>query len=143
MWPVEYDGRRLEEGGKSHQPPLPLIRGNETVEFIEDFEGQDRLTTLFTDGAVSFIERNRERPFFLYLAHSMPHVPLGVSDKFRGRSDLGLFGDVMEEIDWSVGQVMGALDQAGLAKNTLVFFTSDNGPWLNFGKNTRTRILIT
>jgi arylsulfatase len=135
MWPVEYDGSRLAQGGKSHYPPLPLVEGNETTEFIEDFAGQDRLTTLYAEGSVDFIERNRDRPFFLYLAHSMPHVPLGVSDKFRGQSEQGMFGDVMEEIDWSVGQVMEVLERHDLEENTLVIFTSDNGPWLNFGNH--------
>lgn len=135
MWPVEYDGTRREEGGKSGQPPLPLVEGNETVEFIEDLQGQDRLTTLYAERSVAFIEKNRDRPFFLYLAHSMPHVPLGVSDKFRGHSEQGMFGDVIEEIDWSVGEVLAALDRHGLADNTLVIFTSDNGPWLNFGNH--------
>ena len=135
MWPVEYDGTRLEEGGKSHYPPLPLLRGNQVVDLIEDFEGQDRLTTLYTEAAVSFMERHRGGPFFLYLAHSMPHVPLGVSEKFRGATRQGMFGDVIEEIDWSVGQVMETLDRLGLTDNTLVIFTSDNGPWLNFGNH--------
>jgi hypothetical protein len=84
---------------------------------------------------VSFIERHRDEPFFLYLAHSMAHVPLAVSDKFRGHSDQGMYGDVIEEIDWSVGQVLAALDRHQLAENTLVIFTSDNGPWLNFGNH--------
>jgi arylsulfatase len=135
MWPVEYDGTRLAEGGKSGRPPLPLIDGNETVEFIENLEGQDRLTTLYTERAVGFVERNRENPFFLYLAHSMPHVPLGVSEKFRGHSRQGMFGDVIEEIDWSVGQLLETLEKLGLVENTLVIFTSDNGPWLNFGNH--------
>jgi len=135
MWPVEYDGTRLEEGGKSHHPPLPIVDGNETVEFVEDFQDQDRLTTLYTRRAVSFIERHRKEPFFLYLAHSMPHVPLGVSEKFRGRTERGMFGDVIEEIDWSVGQVLETLDRLGLEEDTFVIFTSDNGPWLNFGNH--------
>jgi arylsulfatase A-like enzyme len=135
MWPVEYDGTRRTEGGKSGQPELPLVEGNETREFIEDLAGQDRLTTLYAERSVAFIEKNLDHPFFLYLAHSMPHVPLGVSDKFRGHSEQGLFGDVIEEIDWSVGEVLSALERGGLQENTLVIFTSDNGPWLNFGNH--------
>ncbi len=135
MWPVEYDGTRLDEGGKSHYPPLPLIDGNETVEFIEDFDGQDRLTTLYTERAVGFVERHRSEPFFLYLAHSMPHVPLGVSERHRGSSEQGMFGDVIQEIDWSVGEILGTLERLGLEEDTLVIFTSDNGPWLNFGNH--------
>jgi arylsulfatase len=133
MWPIDYDGRPATGGNKASHPPLPLIDGNETVETIDDLEGQNTLTTRYTERAVSFIERHRHEPFFLYLAHSMPHVPLGVSDKFEGHSAQGMYGDVIEEIDWSVGQVLAALDRHGLAENTLVIFTSDNGPWLNFG----------
>jgi arylsulfatase len=135
MWPVEYDGTRLEEGGKSGYPPLPLLRGNQVVEYVEDLKDQGRLTSLYTDAAVSFIEDHRDEPFFLYLAHSMPHVPLGVSDRFRGQTERGMFGDVMEEVDWSVGQVLAALDRVDLRDDTIVIFTSDNGPWLNFGNH--------
>ncbi len=133
MWPVEYDGTPAVEGAKAAHPPLPLIDGNETVQTIGDQAGQDQLTTLFTQRSVDFIGRNSNRPFFLYLAHSMVHVPLGVSARFRGTTAQGLFGDVMEEIDWSVGQVMETLEREGVSENTLVIFTSDNGPWLNFG----------
>ena len=135
MWPVDYDGSPVTEGHKSTYPPLPLIDGNETAETIDDLEDQATLTTRYTERAVDFIQRHEHDPFFLYLAHSMPHVPLGVSDKFRGHSSQGLFGDVIEEIDWSVGQVMATLDQLGLAEDTFVFFTSDNGPWLNYGNH--------
>jgi arylsulfatase len=96
-------------------------------------EEQNQLTTWYTERAVRFIEKNRERPFFLYLAHNMPHVPLHVSDKFRGKTERGLYGDVIAEIDWSVGQVMDALKRAGLEENTWMIFTSDNGPWLSYG----------
>ncbi|UCC82832.1 MAG: sulfatase-like hydrolase/transferase [Gemmatimonadota bacterium] len=133
MWPIDYDGRPATSGNKASYPPLPLIDGNEMVETIDDLEGQATLTTRYTERAVSFIERHKDEPFFLYLTHSMAHVPLGVSDKFKGHSVQGMYGDVIEEIDWSVGQVQAALDRHGLAENTLVIFTSDNGPWLNFG----------
>ncbi len=96
-------------------------------------EDQNQLTTWYTEHAVRFIEQNKDHPFFLYLAHNMPHVPLHVSDKFRGKTERGLYGDVIEEIDWSVGQVMDALKRTGLEKNTWVIFTSDNGPWLSYG----------
>ena len=135
MWPVEYDGRPATSGNKANHPPLPLIEGNETVEIIEDLDDQDTLTVRYTERAVDFIRRNRRGPFFLYLAHSMVHVPLGVSDRFRGHSEQGMYGDVVEEIDWSVGQVVQTLEQLGLTENTLVIFTSDNGPWLNFGNH--------
>jgi arylsulfatase len=135
MWPIDYDGRPATSGNKMSYPPLPLVDGNETVERIEDLEGQAALTTRYTERAVSFIERHKHEPFFVYLAHSMAHVPLAVSDKFRGHSAQGMYGDVIEEIDWSVGQLLAALDRHQLADNTLVIFTSDNGPWLNFGNH--------
>jgi len=96
---------------------------------------QRNLTTWYTERAVEFINRHKEQPFFFYLAHSMPHVPLFVSDKFEGKSELGLYGDVIMEIDWSVGEVLRALERHGLAENTLVIFTSDNGPWLSYGEH--------
>ena len=110
---------------------LPILE-NETVvdSLVAD---QNRMTTLYTERAVDFIERNKDTPFFLYVPHSMPHVPLYVSDKFRGHSENGLYGDVIEEIDWSTGEILKTLDQHGLAENTLVIFTSDNGPWLSYG----------
>jgi len=113
-------------------PPLPLYENEKVVEYNPD---QRNLTTWYTQHAVSFIERNRERPFFLYLAHNMPHVPLYVSDKFAGATARGLFGDVIEEIDWSVGEVLETLRKNGLDQNTLVIFTSDNGPWLSYGEH--------
>ncbi len=88
---------------------------------------------MYTERAISFIRKNKKNPFFLYFAHSMVHTPLAVSKKFQGKSKQGRFGDVMMEVDWSVGEVMKTLDELGLASNTLVIFTSDNGPWLNFG----------
>ena len=95
----------------------------------------NHLTTWYTERAVNFIEKNKSRPFFLYLAHNMPHVPLGVTDKFRGKTRRGLYGDVIEEVDWSVGQVLDALKRNGLDTNTWVIFTSDNGPWLAYGNH--------
>jgi arylsulfatase A-like enzyme len=111
-------------------PQLPLIEGENTIEYNPD---QTKLTTWYTERAVGFIEKNKDRPFFIYLAHSMPHVPLHVSDKFKGKSKLGLYGDVIMEIDWSVGQILSTLKRLGIDENTLVFFTSDNGPWLSYG----------
>ncbi|MDY7109006.1 MAG: DUF6807 family protein, partial [Planctomycetota bacterium] len=87
----------------------------------------------FTERAVAFIERNRGRPFFLYVAHPMPHVPLHVSDKFQGATEQGLYGDVIAEIDWSVGEILTAIRENGIDERTLVIFTSDNGPWLSYG----------
>lgn len=139
MWPVDFDGVpiRLKDSAnfKVKYPPLPLMEGNTKVGEVLTLQDQDKLTTLYTERAVKFIEKNKNRPFFLYIAQSMVHVPLGVSDKFRGKSPQGMFGDVMMEVDWSVGEVMKALERNGLEKNTLVIFTSDNGPWLNFGNH--------
>lgn len=94
---------------------------------------QSQLTTWYTERSVDFIRRNRDQPFFLYLAHSMPHVPLFVSDKFAGKTEGGTYGDVIAELDWSVGQVMATLKELRLEEDTLVLFTSDNGPWLEYG----------
>ncbi|MCL4782383.1 MAG: sulfatase [Bryobacterales bacterium] len=96
---------------------------------------QTTLTTRYTDHAVDFIRRHKESPFFLYVPHSMPHVPLFCSDRFKGKSGAGLYGDVMMEIDWSVGEIMKALKEAGVEENTLVLFTSDNGPWTSYGNH--------
>jgi len=136
MWPINLDGSHKEpvEGGNNF-PPLPLVEGNETIEELNTFAGQDKLTTLYTEKAVDFINRNREKPFFLYVPHSMPHVPLGVSDKFRGKSAQGMYGDVIMEIDWSVGQILQTLKDNGIEENTIVIFTTDNGPWLNYGNH--------
>jgi arylsulfatase A-like enzyme len=135
MWPVGYDGKPLNEGHKSFYPRLPLIEGNETVGYVDDLDDQSQLTTMYTERAIKFIEKNKDHPFFLYLPHSMVHVPLGVSDKFKGKSEQGMFGDVMMEVDWSVGQVLETLKKNNLDKSTLVIYTSDNGPWLNFGNH--------
>ncbi|MDE3003445.1 MAG: sulfatase-like hydrolase/transferase [Gemmatimonadota bacterium] len=135
MWPVDYDGNPVEEGGKSAYPPLPLIEGDEVIETVDELADQDLLTTRYTERAVRFVDRHADGPFFLYLAHSMPHVPLGVSDRFRGSSEQGMYGDVIQEIDWSVGQVLEALERNGVEDDTLVIFTSDNGPWLNYGNH--------
>jgi len=117
---------------KNYYPPLPLIKGEEVIATNPD---QTQFTTQFTERAIDFITRNRNNPFFVYLAHPMPHVPLFVSEKFAGKSEQGLYGDVMMELDWSVGQIVKTLDELGLSENTLVIFTSDNGPWLNYGNH--------
>lgn len=96
---------------------------------------QKQFTTWFTEESVDFINRNSDGPFFLYLPHPQPHVPLFVSDKFEGKSGTGLFGDVMMEIDWSVGEIVNALEENGVRDNTIVLFTSDNGPWLSYANH--------
>ena len=98
-------------------------------------EHQPMLTTWYTEHAVDFIRRNKSEPFLLYVPHSMPHVPLFCSDKFKGKSGAGLYGDVMMEIDWSVGEITKALKSSGVEDNTLVIFTSDNGPWTVYGNH--------
>lgn len=137
MWPVKFDGTPADstEPEKFSVPPLPLIEGNKVIGYIRDLKEQATLTTLYTEKAVDFINRHKKKPLFLYLAHSMVHIPLAVSDKFKGKSKQGLFGDVMMEIDWSIGEVMKALKKNGLENNTVVIFTSDNGPWLRFGNH--------
>jgi arylsulfatase len=135
MWPVDFDGSPATEGHKMKYPALPLIDGNEKVAEIRTLQDQNTLTNRYTQRAVKFIEKNKKRPFFLYVPHSMPHIPLGVSDKFRGKSEQGMYGDVMMEIDFSVGQILKALKKHGLEDDTLVVFTSDNGPWLKFGNH--------
>jgi arylsulfatase A len=125
MWPNH------PTSGKAY-PPLPLIEGERVVQTMPD---QTQLTTWYTERAVQFIADSKDRPFFLYVPHSMPHVPLFVSNKFKGKTERGLFGDVIEEIDWGVGEILKALKQNGLDDNTLVLFSSDNGPWLSYGNH--------
>src|SRR5512133_2376476 len=142
MWPVDFDGVPIQlkdtSSIKMRYPILPLIEGNEKVAEVKTLADQDKLTTDYTERAVRFIDQHKNVPFFLYLPHSMVHIPLGVSEKFRGKSKQGLYGDVMMEVDWSVGEIMKALERNGIGNNTLVIFTSDNGPWLNFGNHAGT-----
>lgn len=137
MWPVEYNGQPITDTSDRRYrfPPLPLIDGDKTVKYINTLEDQSQLTQTYTKRAVDFIHKNKKQPFFLYFAHSMVHVPIAASSAFRGKSKEGLFGDVMTEVDWSVGEIMRSLKEEGIDKNTLVIFTSDNGPWLNFGNH--------
>ena len=116
-------------------PSLPMIEGDKAVNPEVTAADQALITTQYTERAVRFIEQHKDKPFLLYLAHTMPHVPLFVSDKFKGKSDQGLYGDVMMEIDWSVGEIMNALAKNGIDNNTLLIFTSDNGPWTNYGNH--------
>jgi arylsulfatase A-like enzyme len=134
MWPYHPAVLHLPmEQRLKRWPNLPLIDKNRVINPKVTGEDQEKLTTQYTEHAVNFIAENRDRPFFLYVPHSMVHVPLFVSDKFKGKSGAGLFGDVMMEVDWSVGEILGALHKHGLDRNTLVIFTSDNGPWLSYG----------
>ena len=127
MWPLHP-----QQGPISNFPDLPLYE-NEMV--IDTLTEQFQLTTQITERSVDFINRNKDNPFFLYVPHPQPHVPLFVSDKLKGKSKRGLYGDVIMEIDWSVGQIIDALKKNGLEDNTIVIFTSDNGPWLSYGNH--------
>lgn len=133
----DMDGRPdLPKGSASSPTPpadgwnVPLIRDGEIVEQPAD---QTTLTKRYTEEAIDFIKAQEKAPFFLYLAHTFPHVPMFASPDFKGKSRAGIFGDAVEEIDWSTGQILEVLRQSGLAENTLVIFTSDNGPWLTQG----------
>lgn len=127
MWPFHPSGAQ-----RTNYPLLPLIKGTNVFELMPD---QTQLTTLYTKHAVDFIRANKDRPFFLYVPHSMPHVPLHISKKHRGKSGQGTYGDTIMEIDWSVGEILKALKKHKLEENTLVVFTSDNGPWLTYGNH--------
>lgn len=136
MWPLHPDYAELPAAAakrKQGYPNLPLIENDRIVDSEVTGDDQKQLTTWYTERAVGFIERNKARPFLLYVPHSMVHVPLFVSEKFAGKSGKGLFADVVMEIDWSVGEILGALRKHGLDDNTLVVFTADNGPWLSYG----------
>ncbi len=108
---------------------VPLMRDEKVIERPAD---QNTITRRYTEEAVRFIREKQDRPFFVYLPHSLPHIPLFASEEFRGKSPRGLYGDVVEEIDWSVGQILDTLSELKLDQQTLVVFTSDNGPWLTF-----------
>ncbi|MDF1860707.1 MAG: sulfatase [Verrucomicrobiales bacterium] len=124
MWPQHPTAK--------HFPPLPLMEGNDRLRTANELD-QKMMTTWLTAKAVDFINRNRENPFFLYVPHPQPHVPLYVSDRFAGTTENGIYGDVISEIDWSVGEILNAISTNGLDENTLVIFTCDNGPWLSYG----------
>ncbi len=129
MWPNHPEAK------PGTYPALPLIEGDKSKgeRVVQLMPDQTRLTGWYTERAVKFIERNKARPFFLYVPHTMPHVPLHASDRFKGKSKGGLYGDVIQEIDWSVGEILTAIKKHELDRDTLVIFTSDNGPWLSYG----------
>ena len=136
MWPVGYDGKPADSNSyKSKWPPLFVMKDNEKWIPINTLEDQSTLTERYTVAAESFIKKNKNKPFFLYLPHSMPHVPINASPAFRGKSKQGLYGDVIQEIDASVGRILKTVKEAGLDQNTIIIFSSDNGPWLNFGNH--------
>lgn len=137
MWPVDYEGKIVTDTSnwRARVPKLPVIEGDKVVDSFSTLDQQASWTTTLTKKAVAFINKNKSRPFFLYLAHPMPHVPLAVSARFKGTTKTGLFGDVISEIDWSIGKILEILDKQDLSKNTLLIVTSDNGPWLSFGNH--------
>ncbi|WP_422354656.1 sulfatase [Roseivirga pacifica] len=127
MWPYHP-----QQGTIFNFGPLPLYENENIIDTLTD---QSNLTTQITERSIQFIQENKSEPFFLYVAHPQPHVPLFVSDKFKGKSERGLYGDVIMEIDWSVGEILKTLKQEGIDENTMVIFTSDNGPWLAYGEH--------
>ncbi|MFM8251240.1 MAG: sulfatase [Planctomycetota bacterium] len=124
MWPRHPTNKTF--------PELPLIEGVRVAQIDPD---QSQLTTWYTERACRFIEQQRDQPFFLYVPHTMPHVPLFVSERHRGKSGRGIYADVVQELDWSVGEILDTLRRTGLDEQTLVFFSSDNGPWLSYGEH--------
>jgi arylsulfatase A-like enzyme len=135
MWPFTYQGvpeDPVKRKWKASYPNPPVIDGEQKVDDLASLEDQSTLTRRYTERAVAFIEKHADEPFFLYVPHSMPHTPIACAPEFRGTSTTP-YGDVIREIDWSVGQILATLERLGLDERTLVMFTSDNGPWLNFG----------
>jgi len=128
MWPYHP-----EQGTKFNFPDLPLMEGEKILNPAMKPEDEVHLTTWYTERTVQFIEKHKDKPFLIYLPHAMPHVPLFVSEKFAGKTKRGLYGDVVAEIDWSVGQILDSLKKNGIDQRTCVIFTSDNGPWLLYG----------
>lgn len=129
MWPDNPDA------GNRNWPVLPLIENDHFTIPAINAADQATLTTRYAEASVNFIRKNKATPFLLCVAPSMPHVPLYVSDKFKGKSEKGLYGDVIEELDWAVGEILSTLKAEGLDENTLVLFTSDNGPWSVYGNH--------
>jgi arylsulfatase A len=135
MWPYHPEVGVKATGKRTANPfpDLPLIEQTQVIDRDVTGEDQRQLTTRYTEQAVTFIREHQRDPFLVYIPHSMVHVPLYVSDKFLGKSGAGLFGDVVMEVDWSVGEVMRTLGELQLDEKTLVIFSTDNGPWLSYG----------
>lgn len=124
-----------ENGTRYHFPAMPLYEGADVINPELTVADQGAHTRKLTERTVQFIEQNKSNPFFIYLPHPLPHVPLLMDPNFKGKTVRGDYGDVIEELDWSVGQILDSLDTNGLRENTLVIFTSDNGPWLRYGNH--------
>ena len=130
--PYSNDNSKNHPSLAQEMPPLPLYNGLNVIETDPD---QSQFTRRFTKGATSFIERHKDQPFFLYVPHVMPHVPIFASADFRGKSSAGLYGDVVQELDWSVGQILDTLKRCDIDRETLVILFSDNGPFLSYGNH--------
>ncbi len=137
MWPVDFDGKPVDTSHrKARFPPLPLMRNEGIDRHIATLTEQGMITQWYTREAVNFIQQQQpEKPFLLYLAHSMPHVPIYASPDFLHSTGKGLYADMMAELDWSVAQIINTLQAKNLYNNTLIVVTSDNGPWLTFGNH--------
>ncbi|MFM9013765.1 MAG: sulfatase-like hydrolase/transferase [Gemmatimonadota bacterium] len=131
---IPYSNDMQKKSAETGERVVPLVRDDRVVELLTD-EAQRGIVERCTDEAVAFIRDSKERPFFLYVPHTAVHVPIFPGERFRGRSDNGRFGDWVEEVDWSVGRILDTLADEGVAENTLVIFTSDNGPWTAKGKD--------
>ncbi|MFM7243455.1 MAG: sulfatase-like hydrolase/transferase, partial [Planctomycetaceae bacterium] len=131
---IPYSNDMQKKSAETGERVVPLVRDDRVVELLTD-EAQRGIVERCTDEAVAFIRDSKERPFFLYVPHTAVHVPIFPGERFRGKSDNGRFGDWVEEVDWSVGRILDTLTDEGLAENTLVLFTSDNGPWTVKGKD--------
>lgn len=130
--PYSNDNTKYHPTLADEMPPLPFYDGEKIIELDPE---QSQFTKRFTERAVDFIERHASQPFFLYIPHVMPHVPIFASEQFNGRSQAGLYGDVLEELDWSVGEVLATLRRLELDDQTIVIFISDNGPFLSYGEH--------
>ncbi|MDF7823976.1 sulfatase [Pontiellaceae bacterium B12227] len=128
----QFQTMGTKKPNKENRSKVPLMRNCEVIEYPAD---QTTLTKRYTEEAVKFIGENKDNPFFIYFTPAMPHIPLYASEAFKGKSKAGLYGDTIEEIDWAVGQIFQALEKYGAVDNTLVIFTSDNGPWLSYGEH--------
>ncbi len=126
LWREDFNEEKFRKLNTGRGQGPPLMRGTEVVEFPVD---QNTLTQRYTEEALKFMVRHKDRPFFIYLPHTMPHIPLYATPRFAGKSEAGLYGDAIEEMDWSVGQILDKLKELKIDRDTLVIYTSDNGPW--------------
>ncbi len=138
MWPLHPNVTEAQRKRKQGYPDLPLYHNTTIINHEITVADQQQFTKYFTERAVQFIEEHAHQPFFVYLPHPMPHVPIYTSERFADKTDAGLYADVITELDWSLGEITTTLERLGLEDNTIVVFTSDNGPWLNYGNHAGT-----